>query len=82
MSDKKMRFCVLCGKNRNIGEFKKIALAKNINGEFIELEVCQSCQTVFHNLRRIIRERMAEVSEPKRIIVPGNAQSGLIIRPR
>lgn len=79
---KEMKFCRLCGKNRKADEFKEIKLARNTDGQAIQLEACESCQTVFHNVRLLITEAMKVVSQARNIIVPGSTPSGLIIKPR
>lgn len=64
------KFCGLCGKHKPVADFIEIPLAMLRTGPFI-YSACKSCETVIHNIRRIVKEAEKEVvPEKSRIIVP------------
>jgi hypothetical protein len=66
------KFCRLCGKNKPVGEFVEVPLARFENSVYIQ-SVCKLCNTVVHNIRTIVSEAMKkkqEEQEKPRIIVP------------
>jgi hypothetical protein len=66
------KFCGLCGKHKPADDFIEIPLAMLRNGPFI-YSACKSCETVIHNIRRIVKEAEKEEVAPeekRRIIVP------------
>jgi hypothetical protein len=54
--DQKLNFCGLCGKTKTLDEFHRIPLAMLSTGVPFIYDVCNSCNTVVHNIRRIVGE--------------------------
>ena len=76
MPNNELKFCILCGKNKPIIDFVKVILARIDNSVFVQ-EVCKSCETVIHNIRRVVkeaeeerREELEKQAEKKLIVVP------------
>lgn len=78
-----LKFCGLCGKNKPAETFHRIPLAMLSTGVAFIYEVCEGCNKVVFNIRRIVGEADAlaqknlqtlkEAKEQGRIILPGRS---------